>query len=594
MIQSGPFLRFDRVSQAVWGGSVLIVTSSNQSACKPTTLVIKSSSDGINNRFEFNALQLDTWGESVFWRFDVQVPMLPTQSLAYTYSIVTSVDQQQQQPFADDNQVSQHTFHVPALDDPQWHWAFTSCNGFSMGVSDKRRQKMGGLGSMWTDMLRHHDTLPFHCMVGGGDQLYCDAVWKLPRLQLWLATKGKQNRNTAPWSDELETDLNQFYFSTYVNHFLDPAMRSAYARIPTINMLDDHDIWDGMGSYPEYLEKSVTFVNMKRIAYRYYLLFQHHTTPAMAVDDHFIGVERNSYSLITQLGPSTAILLLDARSERTQTQVISQESYDQVFAKLEQDMPLTTRHLVLVTGVPLIYPRMESAETILNHIGRIKLRTTRAFNTIKRGVKKGVRKVFGEKAASEFDSKMDNVKMALGKSGMMKSVLNQFGEPELADDLIDHWTNVNHNAERQALILRLQKLSMERRVRVTLIAGDVHCAAVGRFASKDGAMDHHLMYQIISSAIVNVPPPNVILRRLHGNSKVISFDDETQEEMVDLFTTDVNGKKLSRHKLMGRRNWCDVVGDSAVPGSLVFSIQVENVVWSDPSVAYPVSVPAMP
>jgi PhoD related phosphatase len=47
-------------------------------------------------------------------------------------------------------------------------------------------------------------------------------------------------------------------------------------------MWDDHDIYDGFGSYPSKLQQSPVFQGLFAIAKRFYLLFQHHTTEANA------------------------------------------------------------------------------------------------------------------------------------------------------------------------------------------------------------------------------------------------------------------------------------------------------------------------
>lgn len=43
-------------------------------------------------------------------------------------------------------------------------------------------------------------------------------------------------------------------------------------------MWDDHDIFDGWGSYPERLQLCPMFKGLFSVARRFYLLFQHHTT----------------------------------------------------------------------------------------------------------------------------------------------------------------------------------------------------------------------------------------------------------------------------------------------------------------------------
>lgn len=74
----------------------------------------------------------------------------------------------------------------------------------------------------------------------------------------------------------------------------------------------------------------------------------------------------------------------------------------------------------------------------------------------------------------------------------------------------DHWTAKTHKAERNWLILEARKLAVEKRFRVTFLSGDVHLAAVGRVFDKRGyppERDPAYMLNIISSAIVNTPPP---------------------------------------------------------------------------------------
>jgi hypothetical protein len=189
------------------------------------------------------------------------------------------------------------------------------------------------------------------------------------------------------------------------------------------------------GSYPSYLESSNVFQNLRRIAFRFYLLFQHHVTPELAVQDGYIGVSRKAYSQIRIFGPETAIACVDARAERTREQVVSPESWNDIFTALHA-LPASIQHVVMVTGVPVVYPRMESADTVFETLGNAKKATNKAFNKVTQGLEKGIGKLFGDKSASSFHESMDSLKMALGKSGMMKKVLNQFGEVELADDLI--------------------------------------------------------------------------------------------------------------------------------------------------------------
>jgi hypothetical protein len=111
------------------------------------------------------------------------------------------------------------------------------------------------------------------------------------------------------------------------------------------------------------------------------------------------------------------------------------------------------------------------------------------------------------------------------------------------------WTAGNHEVERKMLIERLQQYARERSIRVSFLGGDVHCCGAGKLYSKDMKEkeegDPYLMVQIISSAIVNVPPPQALLTVLNQNSSFITFNGNTEERMYNLFKRSPNGNTVS-------------------------------------------------
>lgn len=117
----------------------------------------------------------------------------------------------------------------------------------------------------------------------------------------------------------------------------------------------------------------------------------------------------------------------------------------------------------------------------------------------------------------------------------------------------------SHKAERNKFITRLQNFANDRKIRVTFISGDVHCAGMGRFTSKISPpeKDPQLMYQVISSAIVNEPPPEGVIRLLHFQDKIHILEGrvKTYEDMYPMFTIDVDGTPLQNDKLLPRRNY---------------------------------------
>ena len=66
------------------------------------------------------------------------------------------------------------------------------------------------------------------------------------------------------------------------------------------------------------------------------------------------------------------------------------------------------------------------------------------------------------------------------------------------------------------------------------------------------------MPNIISSAIVNAPPPDTLADVLNKRNKVHHLDADTDEDMIPIFTHDVNGKPRNNKRLLNRRNWCSI------------------------------------
>ena len=73
---------------------------------------------------------------------------------------------------------------------------------------------------------------------------------------------------------EIIAAIDRFLFANYLECFNSPAMARAMARIPMVNMLDDHDLVDGFGTYPDDLMMSGVFSMIGSRGYFFYLLFQ--------------------------------------------------------------------------------------------------------------------------------------------------------------------------------------------------------------------------------------------------------------------------------------------------------------------------------
>ena len=113
---------------------------------------------------------------STFWRFLIEVPVNldPTRGMKVHYAInkkQSNLDLGHNQPGATDI-----TFHI-APTGSDMRFAAYSCNGFSEGIDPNTFKGEGfdsGFDPVWADLLQRHEERPFHALVGGGDQIYCD------------------------------------------------------------------------------------------------------------------------------------------------------------------------------------------------------------------------------------------------------------------------------------------------------------------------------------------------------------------------------------------------------------------------------------
>jgi hypothetical protein len=160
---------------------------------------------------------------------------------------------------------------------------------------------------------------------------------------------------------------------------------------------------------------------------------------------------------------------------------------------------------------------------------------------------------------------------ALGKTGLLgKALKNVDGASEVLDELRDHWTAKNHKHERSILIEDLQDLAIDKSLRITILSGEVNMAAVGQFYSNPKLelpkhKDPRYMPNVVSSAIANAPPPDIMADALNKRHKVHHFDEQTEECMIPMFQHGVDGKPRNNKRLLPHRNWCSI--RQWVPGS---------------------------
>lgn len=594
-IVCGPLLNYRRMEGSAWHGSVLVVTrgggktqgfqptlrlgrvelATDQSGLVPNSssvdtaeVVRENGSDAIRSGHGTDVVAICLYSDPrvTFWSFPITCDMRTTETKwAYSISDVR---------YKSTTKPRTNYFFVPAIDESM-RIMFHSCNGFSVGTDE---EAWSG-SALWNDVLRSHAKAPFHVMIGGGDQIYNDGIRVSGPLREWTGIGNPKKRRDYPFPETLRQACDDYYLHNYLHWYSTGPFAEANGQIPQLNIWDDHDIIDGFGSYVDEFMKCDVFRGIGGTAHKYYILFQHHVAPPAStyttdaphtmeyggpedetqlIDTYvrprevvepcyIIGsrpgpyVAEHSMNMFAKLGARIAFMGIDARTERTRHQVNYPETYDLIFSRVQAELGEAARagrpfrHLILLLGIPVAYPRLTWLENVFSSpiIAPIKF-MNRRFG-------------FGGGVFNHFDGSVD-----------------------LLDDLDDHYTARTHKKERNALVERLQDLCAEFSVRLTILGGDVHLAALGRFYSNPNLHipieeDHRYIVNVVSSAIVNKPPPAAIANLLASRNKIHHLNADCDETLMDLFDKDPGNSTKTRgsnHVTMPSRNYAILTENS--------------------------------
>lgn len=120
-------------------------------------------------------------------------------------------------------------------------------------------------------------TEPLMHVFSTGDQVYNDLVWAQPALAAWGKLSEPSQKLKAKWTAEMEAQAVQYYCGNYIDTLSTTNIATAMACIPQVMLWDDHDIWDGWGSYRDEVQATEVFQSLFKVARRFFLLFQKHT-----------------------------------------------------------------------------------------------------------------------------------------------------------------------------------------------------------------------------------------------------------------------------------------------------------------------------
>lgn len=380
--------------------------------------------------------------------------------------------------------------------------------------------------STWSPINLAHSRNPYNLAILGGDQLYVDmlpagkkGVFEVESVKTIM--NGSNEERMKPLTEDqkhiVDEELTENLLGQYLEHYAKQGFAEFLATVPTKCTADDHEYFNGKGSY------SKLYPVMERIvevADYFYYLFQHHTTKERYYDSKLIGVFSGnpispliSYSYLLKF-KTMAFYGLDTRTERTLTQVSSPQSREMMFELLRN---LTQKNIFVITGIPLVFQNLNFMDTTL-----------------------------------DFINKHYFLKYLYNKAVGQPSVYNRL---DISTDCSDYWYAPSHVEERNQIVKELDNLVKFRGSYITLLAGDPHSASAGEII--DQQTNEVRLRQITSSAITTPSAPEGFLKFKHFFSffqKSEVFSESLIQRLVKFCNLDT-GELV---KELAFNNWLDL------------------------------------
>jgi hypothetical protein len=206
---------------------------------------------------------------------------------------------------------------------------------------------------------------------------------------------------------------------------------------------------------------------------------------------------QRGFNTLVRVG-NVGVLVLDLRSERSQTQILAADTWNTVLDALDHTEGL--RHLLVMSSIPVIHPDM---------------------SFIERGL------------------------------GLVP------GMQGIEDDLHDQWVSYNHRTERLRLVHRLLDFAEAKGTRVSIVSGDVHVAALGVVESVRRPVRWlyaNVINQLTSSPIVHPPPQRIVRYFLEELGREVNeLDRDIRVQMLQFPGTD--------YRIIDARNWLSLEFD---------------------------------
>lgn len=378
--------------------------------------------------------EISSFGDMRFYRWDITIAATPH---------IRHVD------YTVHGQV--FSFYVPGCDagTNEFRIGYVSCNGsekdspLATPPADKY--------ALWSDLVYEHDRSPFLILLHGGDQIYADRVWhEVPTLAAWVK-RGLKIKHAPAVTDELRAEIRAYYYRLYMLVWSQPDIRTMLASVASLMIWDDHDIFDGWGSWSSKRQTSPVYQAIFDAALDAFCLFQRGQS---AVD---AGIVPNDFHLGKSVRyADCAIIVPDLRTQRTREQVMGPSGIQWFEKQLAAAAP--QRDTVVVFSVPLATGHFSALDGILTNF----------------------------------------------PDWLARILPDKLNPKRFADDIHDQWRVPAHRDEWRGMISRLLDHRRTTDSRVTLISGEIHMGARSTIAEEG----HGKITQYISSGIAH-PPMNL-------------------------------------------------------------------------------------
>lgn len=411
-----------------------------------------------------------------FWK--VVVPVLDLgRGHSVNYTVVAD-----DHVMSDKNGRASWAFYVPNDEAPLI--CYTSCNGFSSAQLMKDSKDPYAL---WREMNQLHVHSPYALMIMGGDQLYADSIWSDIKTLKCLIEKTEHELIAFVPDGALEKEIELFYEQLYLKRWNERETALALASIPQIMMWDDHDIFDGWGSYPKELNECALYQTIFHYARKYFDLFQLRKRNGM------LSQQGRHHAYYLHFANYT-ILAMDHRSERTIQQVMGKDQWADCLTWMKEVE--LRKNLLVMSGVPVVYRDFSFVEKTVEATSKVEEVTDDLKDHWRAKEHLGERLKFINMLLSELRMRQKRYSSTLTEK--------------------NDW-HVNSSA------------------RTVIMSGDVHIGALGVIMDRRISPEIKV-YQVISSAIVHPPPTAVqwagIRIATNDRNEFLSEDKKVETAMI--------------------------------------------------------------